>query len=110
MKKQEAAAALQEFLDERPQALEHLTRLLAGHSEDTVDLDGTVESLIPLWRWVKPLLTVRTAETVQPDTAAVPSWLRYQLGTEPTLSPESIAIVDGVTSYHFRVVEQGAPD
>ena len=25
MKKQEAAAALQEFLDERPRALEHLT-------------------------------------------------------------------------------------
>jgi hypothetical protein len=110
MKKQEAAAVLAEFLDERPQALEHLIQLLAERSEDTVNLDGTVESLIPLWRWAKPLLTVQTAETAQPDTAALPSWLRYQLGTEPTLSPESIAIVDGVTSYLCRVVEQGAPD
>ncbi len=109
MRKQEAAAALQEFLDERPQALEHLTQLLPEHSGDTVDLDGTVESLIPLWRWVKPLLTVRTADTGQSDTAAVPSWLRYQLGTEPTLSPEAIAIIDGVTSYLCRIVEQGAP-
>ncbi|WP_165968669.1 hypothetical protein [Arthrobacter crusticola] len=47
MKKQEAAAALAEFLDERPQALEHLTQLLAGRSVDSVDLDGKVESLIP---------------------------------------------------------------
>ena len=40
MNKQEAAAALHEFLDERPGALAHLTRYLAGHSEDTVRLDG----------------------------------------------------------------------
>lgn len=53
MDKQESAAALQEFLEERPRALEHLTRYLAGHSADAVSLDGTVVSLIPLWRWVK---------------------------------------------------------
>jgi hypothetical protein len=47
MKKQEAAAALQEFLDERPQALENLTRRLADHSVATFNLDGTVESLTP---------------------------------------------------------------
>ena len=108
MKKQEAAAALHEFLEERPRALEHLTRYLAEHSEDTVNLDGTVESLIPLWRWVKSVLTERTTETAESD-ASDPSWLRYGIGTEPTLSPESIAIVDGVISYLCRVVEQGAP-
>ena len=63
MKKQEAAAALQEFLEERPHALENLTRYLAEHSDDTVNLDGTVESLTPLWRWVKSVLTERTTET-----------------------------------------------
>ncbi|MHA7263945.1 hypothetical protein ACX80W_12165 [Arthrobacter sp. TMN-37] len=109
MKKQEAAAALAEFLDERPQALEHLIQLLAERSEDIVNLDGTVESLIPLWRRVKPLWTVRTVETGQPDALAVHSWLRFQLGMEPTLSPESIAIIDGVTSYLCRVVEHEAP-
>jgi hypothetical protein len=109
MKKQEAAAALQEFLDERPHALEHLTRYLAESSEGTVNLDGTVESLTPLWRWVKSVLTERTAETPGPETATNPTWLRYGIGTEPILSPDSIAVIDGVISYLCRVVEQGAP-
>lgn len=109
MKKQEAAAALQEFLEERPHALEHLTRDLAGHSDGTVKLDGTVESLVPLWRWVKSVVSERTTETAEPDTSAGPSWLRYGIGVEPTLSPESIAVIDGVISYLCRVVEQGAP-
>ena len=47
MKRQEAAAALHEFLEERPRALEHLTRSLAERSGGTVNLDGTVESLPP---------------------------------------------------------------
>jgi hypothetical protein len=109
MKKQEAVAALQEFLDERPQALERLTQLLTEHSVDTVDLDGTVESLIPLWRWVKSVLRERTADTGQSDTSTNPSWLRYELDAEPTLSSESIALIDGVISYLCHVVEQGAP-
>jgi hypothetical protein len=47
MSKQAAAAALQEFLEERPGALEHLTRSLAARAEENVNLDGTVESLTP---------------------------------------------------------------
>ncbi|MDR6558525.1 hypothetical protein J2809_002895 [Arthrobacter pascens] len=109
MKKQEAAAALQEFLEERPHAQENLTRYLAEHADDTVNLDGTVESLTPLWRWVKSVLTERTTETPEPDASTSPTWLRYGIGTEPTLSPESIAIIDGVISYLCRVLEQGAP-
>ncbi|MGY4540714.1 hypothetical protein ACVWY0_000615 [Arthrobacter sp. UYNi723] len=51
----------------------------------------------------------RTAETAESDTSTGPSWLRYDIGIEPTLSPESIAIIDGVISYLCSVVEQGAP-
>ena len=109
MKKQEVAAALQEFLDERPRALEHLTRRLAARSVANFNLDGTVESLVSLWRWVKSVLTERTAETLEEDASTSPSWVRYGIGTEPTLSPESIAVIDGVTSYLCRVVERGAP-
>ena len=109
MKKQEATAALQEFLDERPHALEHLTRYLAEHPDGSVNLDGTVESLTPLWRWVKSVLTEGTAETPGPEASTNPTWLRYGIGTEPILSPESIAVIDGVISYLCRVVEQGAP-
>jgi len=109
MKKREAAEALREFLDERPQALENLTRHLADHSVATVNLDGTVESLTPLWRWVKSVLTERTAEALEEDASNNPTWVRYDIGIEPTLSTESIAIIDGVISYLCRVVEQAAP-
>lgn len=110
MSKQEAASALQEFLDERPLALEHLTRYLVELSDGSVNLDGTVESLTPLWRWVKSVLTERTAETPAPEASTNPTWLRYGIGTEPILSPESIAVIDGVISYLCRVVERGAPE
>lgn len=73
MSKREAVAALQEFLDERPQALEHLTRSLAKRSEGTVNLDGTAESLTPLWRWVKTVLTERTTEALGPETSPSPT-------------------------------------
>jgi hypothetical protein len=109
MSKQEAAAALQEFLQERPRALQHLTRSLAARAEENVNLDGTVESLVPLWRWVKSVLTERTTETPESDASTSPKWLRYDIGAEPTLSPESVALIDGVISYLCRVVEQGAP-
>lgn len=110
MSKQAAAAALQEFLEERPGALEHLTRSLAARAEENVNLDGTVESLVPLWRWVKSVLTERTTETAEADASTSPTWLRYDIGAEPILSPESIAVIDGVISYLCRVVEQGAPE
>lgn len=110
MSKQEAAAALQEFLQERPRSLQQLTRSLAARAEENVHLDGTVESLVPLWRWVKSVLTERTTETAESDASTSPTWLRYGIGAEPTLSPESIAVIDGVISYLCRVVEQGAPE
>jgi hypothetical protein len=109
MSKQAAAAALQEFLEERPGALEHLTRSLAARAEENVNLDGTVESLVPLWRWVKSVLTERSTETAKSDASTSPTWLRYDIGAEATLSPESVALIDGVISYLCRVVEQGAP-
>lgn len=107
MTKREAAAALQEFLEERPSALMYLAEYLSAHNKSAIVLDETVESLIPLWRWVKTVLKERKrAET---ETGDSPSWLRYSLGEEPTLSPESVAIVDGVISYICTVVQRGAP-
>jgi hypothetical protein len=75
MSKQEAAAALQEFLEERPRALQHLTRSLAARAEENVNLDGTVESLVPLWRWVKLLLNELTTEPPDPEASDSPTWL-----------------------------------
>lgn len=50
--KAKAGAALQELLDERATAMAQLRRrvLTDGQDPDTL-LDGTFESLVPLWRW-----------------------------------------------------------
>lgn len=57
----------------------HLTRSLAARAEENVNLDGTVESLVPLWRWVKSVLTERTTETAESDASTSPTWLRYEI-------------------------------
>ncbi|HYQ84354.1 MAG TPA: hypothetical protein VEP28_10180 [Rubrobacter sp.] len=59
---------------------------------------------------MKSGLTERTTETPGAEASTSPTWLRYGIGTEPTLSADSIAIIDGVISYLCRVVEQGAPE
>ncbi|TDL41388.1 hypothetical protein [Arthrobacter nitrophenolicus] len=43
-------------------------------------------------------------------TEESPSWLRHCVGNKPTLSRESLIIVDGLISYVCRVVERGAPE
>ena len=58
----EAAAALQEFLDERGPALALLRERLDEDRQDTdALLDGSLESLVPLWRWLLSRLTRRDA-------------------------------------------------
>ncbi|BCW67530.1 hypothetical protein NicSoilB4_22930 [Arthrobacter sp. NicSoilB4] len=55
----DAAAALQEFLDERAPALERLReRLVADGRDPAALLDGTPESQVPLWRWVLSSVTI----------------------------------------------------
>lgn len=104
----EAAAALQEFLDERAPGLERFRQVLEadGHDPDVV-LDGTVKSLRPVWSWVKSVVSEGEPDGMGP--AEGPSWLRYCVGNKPVLSPESVVIVDGLISYVCRVVELGAP-
>jgi hypothetical protein len=111
MRKREAAAALQEFLQERPRALQDLADSMARHGADPGILDGSVESLVPLWRWVKSVLSERSAGADGPELSPPdgPTWLRHGIGIEPTLSPESVALVDGVISYVCQVIERGVP-
>lgn len=106
----EAASALQEFLEEREPALERLRRALEAEGQGSdVDLDYTVKSLRRLWPWVKLVLTERDPAANGLQGPEAPSWLRYSLGNKPTLSPESIEIVDGLISYVCRVVERAVP-
>lgn len=112
--KTEAAAALQEFLDERASALSRLReRLVADGQGPAALLDGTPESLVPLWRWVLSRLTVVDAPGAT-DPASVPreawpSWERYTTEKERTLSLESLTLLDGLVSYLAAVVRDRAP-
>jgi hypothetical protein len=56
------------------------------------------------------VVTERETEEMQLVAVEAPSWLRYCVGSKPTLSRESVVIVDGLISYVCRVVERSAPD
>jgi hypothetical protein len=109
-----AAAALQEFLDERGPALERLReRLVADGHDPAVFLDGTPESLVPLWRWMLSRFTRLDAPGAT-DPASLPretwpSWERYTHEDERTLSLESLTLLDGLVSYLAEVVQERAP-
>ncbi|MDP9982577.1 hypothetical protein J2W14_001969 [Pseudarthrobacter oxydans] len=110
----EATAALQEFLDERGPALARLRDYLVADGQDPVALlDGTPESFVPLWRWMLSRLTSIDAPGAT-DPASVPreawpSWERHTAEKEPTLSLESLTLLDGLVSYLAAVVRNRAP-
>ncbi|MDP9983689.1 hypothetical protein J2W14_003112 [Pseudarthrobacter oxydans] len=112
--KSEAAASLQEFLDERGPALSRLReRLVADGQDPAALLDGTPESFVPLWRWVLSRLTGPEAPGAT-DPASVPreawpSWERYTVEEEGVLSLESLTLMDGLVSYLAAVVLDRAP-
>ena len=96
MTRQQAVAALSEFLAERPAALQCLHAELTGHGIDpAVVLDGTPESLTPLWQWI----TDRRAELAASPEAgtpveprqAWPSWARARMVWNPWASSENRA-------------------
>lgn len=112
--KAQAAAAFEEFLDERGPALARLReRLLADGQDPDAFLDGTIESLVPLWRWILSRLTGLNAPGAT-DPASVPregwpSWIRHTTEEERTLSMESLELLDGVLSYLAVLVVDRAP-
>jgi hypothetical protein len=76
-------------------------------------LDGTVESLVPLWGWILARLTGPTSSGAT-DPASVPweawpSWERYTMEEERVLSFESLVLLDGLVSYLAAVIRDHAP-
>ncbi|CAN7333783.1 hypothetical protein LJR013_001870 [Pseudarthrobacter oxydans] len=103
MTKKQSEAAFQEYLDERAPALERLREALAADGQDPdVLLDGSVESLVPLSRWVLAHLT-RADDPGATDTSVPreqwPSWARQEYEVMHSLSLESLFLLDGVVSY-----------
>jgi hypothetical protein len=113
--KAKSEAAFQEYLDERGPALERLREALRADSQDPdALLDGTVDSLVPLWRWILSHLTGPEAPGAT-HFASVPremwpSWVRYTMEGQRALSMESLLLLDGLVSYLGAVVQERAPE
>lgn len=114
MTQAEAAGALEEFRTERPAGLVHLASALAGHGLDPeVVLDGTVDSVAPVWEWI----TARVAEygvdprslDQDPTRPGWPSWARHGMLVDPHPRAQSLALVDGFTSYLAQVITTAVP-
>lgn len=95
---QQAAAALGEFLEERPAALRGL-EVAVG---DAVELDRSVESLGPLWVWVKERLRLG-------PSGQQPSWSRLGPGEHERLDEASLRLLDGLISYVIDIVTTAVP-
>lgn len=114
MTKAKSEAAFQEYQDERAPALVRLRDALAADGQDPdVLLDGTVESLVPLWRWILSRLTGPDAPgATDPESVpreAWPSWGRHNYEQEKYLSMETLILLDGLVSYLGVIVQEHAP-
>ncbi|MFJ5695973.1 hypothetical protein ACIP9X_19265 [Arthrobacter sp. NPDC093125] len=116
MTKKQSEAAFQEYLEERGPALDRLREALAADGQDPdVLLDGSVESLVPLWRWILANSTVFDAPGGGTDSNSEPrevwpSWARHEYEVMHSLSLESLFLLDGLVSYLGDVVQQHAPE
>jgi hypothetical protein len=116
MTKKQSETAFQEYLDERGPALDRLREALQADGQDPdALLDDSVESLVPLWRWILAHLTVFDAPGGATDPNSVPreqwpSWTRHEYEVMHSLSLESLFLLDGLVSYLGNVVQQHAPE
>ncbi|MCM3687097.1 hypothetical protein [Kocuria rosea] len=114
MSQVQAADALDEFLAERSPALEQLRTAVAAHGLDPdVLLEGTPESVGPVWEWV----TGRAGELgvdprsleEDPTRRSWPSWARHGMLVDPHPPAQTLTLVDGFTSYLARIITTAVP-
>ena len=116
MTKRQAAKALEEYLTERPAALQRLRDELAADGLDPeAVLEGTPESLIWVWRWVATrIMAMEDGPTpVSPDAPAPawwPSWARYTADLRRSTPDGVVDLLDGFISYLGEVITTGAPE
>lgn len=115
MTAQQAVAALDEFLAERPAALQRLRAELAAHGVDPdAMLDGTPASLTPLWQWIadhrSELAADPSANSPVEPREKWPSWARHTVTSARVPSRTMFVLVDGLVSYLAQVIVTGAPN
>ncbi|EYT47790.1 hypothetical protein [Kocuria sp. UCD-OTCP] len=110
MSRQQAAAALEEFLDERGPALRSLGAELAGRGLDPDEfLDATPGSLTSLWRWIVDRRAELMSSPVEPRERW-PSWARHTVTSARVPSRTMFLLLDGLVSYLAVVLIAGAPN
>lgn len=115
MTEEQAATALEEFLAERPAALERLHAELTAHGMDPdALLDSSPASLTPLWHWIAGRRTELAADPAAGSPvlprAQWPSWARHSVTGVRAPSSTMDILLDGLVSYLAVVVITGAPD
>ncbi|ALU40041.1 hypothetical protein AS188_10130 [Kocuria flava] len=114
MTAEQARAALEEFLAERPRAWSRLRAELAAHgfAPDAL-LDGSPASLTPLWQWIESRRTELAADPAAGSAVLPrrqwPSWARHTLMGVRVPSSTMDVLLDGLVSYLAIVVITGAP-
>ncbi|MEX5271565.1 hypothetical protein [Kocuria sabuli] len=111
----QATEALEEFITERPPALEQLRSTMAadGLNPDVL-LEGSPESVGPVWEWI----TTQTDDLgldprpldKDPTRPSWPSWARHLRMVDPHPPAQSLALVDGFTTYLAQIITTAAPD
>ncbi|ALU40042.1 hypothetical protein AS188_10135 [Kocuria flava] len=109
----QAADALDAFLRERATALGALRATVSAAAGDVVVLDGTLDSVRPLWAWitdrVAELGVTAAALEEDPTRPSWPSWARQGRLVDPHPPAESLALVDGFVSYLAEVITDLVP-
>lgn len=114
MSPSQAAAALDEFLAERGPAMAQLrSAMAAGGLDPEVVLDGTLGSVAQVWEWI----TGRAAELgvapwplgQDPTRPSWPSWARRVVLVDPHPPAQTLALVDGFTSYLAQIATAAVP-
>ncbi|MEX5259964.1 hypothetical protein [Kocuria sp. CPCC 205263] len=114
MDAEQAADALGEYLAEREPALQRLRATLTDHGiEPDALLDGTPESIAPVWEWI-----TTQAEQLgidprhlgkDPTRPSWPTWARRGMLVDPHPPAATIALVDGFVTYLGQVLRTAVP-
>lgn len=110
----QAAHALEEFIAERGPALARLRTTLSAHRIDARRLlTGTVNSVAPLWEWISARAAadgvVPHSLAEDPTRPSWPSWARHGMLVDPHPPAQTLALVDGFTSYLAALLITAVP-
>jgi hypothetical protein len=103
----EAEAYLDAYRAVARERLAWLERVVAARGGEPVALDGTPESLVPLWRW---FVAWHDAGHVNGQTPpGTPMWYEPDEPGAEALDPPTLWIVDGIGYYLAEVVTMNVP-